>query len=550
MANGQTYTVPPFQRDYSWSHDEWNELWQDILESRMGSGESHYMGYLVLQSADDKQFQIIDGQQRITTLSILVLAAISHLNDLEDADGKNEQRAAQLRNSYIGYLDPVTLLPKSKLHLNRHNDNFYQSYLVPLGNIPKRGLNASNHLLRKAFDWFKEQIKRQTADSGEQVAQFIEDVVDKLFFTVITVTDELNAFKVFETLNARGVQLSSTDLLKNYLFSVVNSEKTDEKELDALARQWEGIVEQLGGGKFPEFMRTYWNSKNPLVRQSQLFKTVRSNIGNHGEVFSLLRDLDTNVRIYRDLRDADAGSWQPQDFRHIKNLQMFNVRQPLPLLLAAYNRFGESDRDTFSRILRHISILSFRYNVICNRPPNEQERLYNNVAVKISEEKLTTYNDIANSLKPLYPEDDEFKEIFAQKTLDTTSHRNKRVVRYILFELERQMGNSDPEFESDKISVEHIFPENPEDGWEHMDSVDGEQYLYRLGNMTLLETAKNKDIGNKEYAAKRVAYESSQFRLTIQTAENYSEWNRDKVNARQRWMARQACGIWQVNHQG
>ena len=91
---------------------------------------SHYMGYLVLQSSDSKRFDIIDGQQRITTISVMVLSALAHLQDLVDAKldaSDNAKRIDQLRNSYIGYVDPVTLVPRSKLELNRHNNRFYQT---------------------------------------------------------------------------------------------------------------------------------------------------------------------------------------------------------------------------------------------------------------------------------------------------------------------------------------------------------------------------------------------------------------------------------------
>ncbi|MCI5163149.1 MAG: DUF262 domain-containing protein, partial [Candidatus Electrothrix sp. AX5] len=205
MGNGLLYRVPAFQRDYSWSADEWDDLWQNLLSLHTTEEEPiHYMGYLVLQSSDSKRFDIIDGQQRITTISILLLAAISLLHELAKAESINDKRAEQLRNSYIGYLDPVTLTAKSKLTLNRHNDRFYQDYLVPLQDLPQRGLNASEHLLRKAFLWFKARLKADLETSGAAIAGFVDQTVDRLFFTVITVTDELNAFKVFETLNARG----------------------------------------------------------------------------------------------------------------------------------------------------------------------------------------------------------------------------------------------------------------------------------------------------------------------------------------------------------
>ena len=214
LGNGLAYIVPRFQRDYSWTYSEWDDLWVDIMEMYSGGEPAHYMGYLVLQSSDSKNFEIIDGQQRITTLSIIILSALKVLNDLvkQGVDSENNtKRAEQLRNSFIGYLDPVSLVTKSKVILNRNNDNFYRRYLVPLDEIPKRGLKTSEKLLGKSFAWFYEKTKHKLVNekSGKKIAEFVETIADKLFFTVITVSDELNAFKVFETLNSRGVRLSS-----------------------------------------------------------------------------------------------------------------------------------------------------------------------------------------------------------------------------------------------------------------------------------------------------------------------------------------------------
>ncbi len=130
MGNGLIYQVPRFQRDYSWGQDEWEDLWVDIQALFSEDAEpGHYMGYIVLQSADSKHFDIIDGQQRLTTLSILVLAVLKHLRNLIDEGidpENNKKREEQLRNNFIGYLDPVTLVPQTKLSLNRNNDDFYK----------------------------------------------------------------------------------------------------------------------------------------------------------------------------------------------------------------------------------------------------------------------------------------------------------------------------------------------------------------------------------------------------------------------------------------
>jgi len=553
LGNGLSYRVPPFQRDYSWSEDEWDDLWQDILGLFEEGGEpSHYMGYLVLQSSDSKEFDIIDGQQRLTTISVMILAALGHLKDLVESrldPENNAKRKEQLQNSYIGYLDPVSLVPRSKLELNRHNNRFYQTYLVPLEKLPQRGLNASEHQLRKAFIWFKERIKVQTgtsAESGKKLAAFIDSLVDKLFFTVITVTDELNAFKVFETLNARGVRLSSTDLLKNYLFSVISTQHTHETELKALEERWERIVGLLGSESFPEFLRVFWNSRNKLVRKSELFKTIRKRITTRDLVFELLRDLDQSAAVYAALRDPQDATWNTDEKEALGQLLMFNVRQPLAMLMACYSRYFEHERAAFTRIIKAISAVSFRYNVICNLQTHEQERLYNDIAWKVSGGLLITSLGVILALREVYPDDNHFKSAFTDKELRTTNSRNKKVVRYILFEIERQRSGQDFDFESATYNLEHILPEHPSDAWAYIEEAKQDRLIYRIGNMTPLETSRNRDIGNGSYASKRSIYEQSCFQITRAVAEHYDTWDEQKIESRQRQLAGIAAGIWKV----
>ena len=555
FGNGLTYRIPPFQRDYSWAVDEWDDLWQDILALFEEDGEpSHYMGYLVLQSSNNKQFDVIDGQQRLTTISILILASLGYLQDLINDDNdpdKNQQRKDNLRSSYIGYVDPVSLIAKSKLRLNRHNDRFYQTYLVPLEQIPQRNLNSSEHLLRKAFIWFKDKIKTHTKEGseaiGERVAQFVDSIVDKLFFTVITVTDELNAFKVFETLNARGVRLSATDLLKNYLFSVVSATDAHEQELHALEERWQRIVGTLGSESFPEFLRAYWNSRNKIVRKSDLFKTIRKNISSSEEVFLLIRNLDQASSIYAALRNPSDSLWNNKERCVLQNLQMFNVRQPLALLLQVFEKFNEKHRDGVYQVLKAIEVLSFRYHVICNKQSHDLEGLYNAIACRIHSDELSNATNILENLKAIYPENIEFKAALREKELCTTFARNKKIVRYILFKLEKFISKADYDFESAQYTIEHILPENPSENWISFQEENIDKFIFRLGNMTLLEARLNREIGNSEYSKKIAKYAQSCFKQTQAIAEHYDEWNEAKVQSRQKQMADKACQIWRID---
>ena len=186
--------------------------------------DEHYMGYLVLQTNGDKKYYIIDGQQRFTTIILLILATIKNINRLVEqgiAPEDNKLRIEKLTETYIGKQDPVTLKYDNILQLNRNNDAYFKDYIVRLQDLRVRNLKSTEKLMKRCFEFFDEKLKDRLK-SGEKYAKFIQDVVDNLYFTQIIVNDEMNAFRVFETLNARGVQLSSADLLKNYLFALVD----------------------------------------------------------------------------------------------------------------------------------------------------------------------------------------------------------------------------------------------------------------------------------------------------------------------------------------
>jgi hypothetical protein len=552
IGNGLTYQIPRFQRDYSWTDVEWEDLWTDILGTVQEGGEpAHYMGYLVLQSQDEKSFDVIDGQQRLTTLSLIVLAVLKNLDRLIK-EGKNpdqnKQRLEQIRSTYIGYLDPVTLVTRSKLTLNRNNDSYFQTYLVPLGHLPVRGFRASEHGLRKAFEWFERRIreyeKKRGGDEGVVLASLVETMSDRLFFTVISVTDELNAYKVFETLNARGVRLSSTDLLKNYLFSVLHKQNEHPNEMKALEDRWESMVSRLGSESFPDFLRGHWNSRNTFVRQSDLFKTIRSKVGDRAAVFELLRGMEEDMDTYLALTNPEASHWSGTLKGYAQLLRMFRVRQPFPLILTAQR---ELQSDQFTAVLRACVMISFRYNVIGNLPANEQERGYYAAAQKLNQGVSLNSAQVFESLREIYPKDDAFKAMFAEKIIRTTDTRNNRVVRYILCELERQHSGQDYDFESDTFNVEHVLPQSPEIGWEQFTDEEAEAMVYRIGNMALLAKGANKGIGNAAYAAKRPVLQASGFGLTQKLAEENADWTPERIEARQKLLAKLATAIWRTD---
>lgn len=559
IGNGLTYCIPRFQRDYSWTDEEWDDLWQDLLSvfDPSNNDDAHYMGYLVLQSNDDKVFYVIDGQQRLTTLSIIVLAGLKNLkkliSDKVEAE-RSKQRLDQLMGTYIGYLDPVTLQSKPKLTLNRNNDHFYKTYLVALAEkMPQRNLKSSEHSLRKAFDWFDRKIAeymKGDLDKGVVIAQLIEEMSSKLFFTVITVNDELNAYKVFETLNARGVRLSATDLLKNYLFSVIHRDSVsinNESEMADLEQHWEKLVDRLGAESFPDFLRVFWNSRYAFVRQSELFKRVREQISDRAGVFRLIREMDTDIDIYLTLANPSTASTFSINIRkYAEYLKMFSVKQPYSLLMAVYRHLDLSE---FEKILKACVNISLRYNVISGLHTGDQERAYHKAALFVNqfrEKDALRATDILQQLQSIYVSDEIFKVNFIDKTIKTTSSRNKKVVRYILGEIEFKETHTRPDLNDDSYNIEHIFPQNAEIGWSEFNDKDGMEMVYRLGNMTLCETSLNRDMDNLAFEDKKDFLVKSQFMITQKIADSL-EWTPVQITQRQQQMAKLATSIWRID---
>lgn len=551
IGNGFIYNIPPFQRDYTWEEEQWDDLWEDILAViAHDSDPVHYMGYLVLQTKNNKNFDIIDGQQRLTTLSLIVLAVLKNLHRLIDENvdkENNQQRVDELRRTYIGYLDPVTLISKSKLTLNRNNDRYFQTYIIPLQQLPVRGFKASEHNLRKAFEWFdkkvQEYVRKIDTDKGIALASLVGAMSDRLFFTVINVTDELNAYKVFETLNSRGVRLSSTDLLKNHLFSVIHSESADENELKALEHRWESIVTRLEKESLPNFLRAHWLSKNRAVRHADLFKAVRSQVLSRKAAFDLLRGMEEDIDTYLALTNPDSSTWDGELKDCARTLMMFNIRQPMPLLIAAHRKFSPND---FKILLHACVVISYRYNVIGNLPPNEQENVYQQAAQKISSNEYLNITAVLEAMRSIYPSDEIFKATFAEKVLNTSNQRNSRIVKYTFSRLERQIANVEYDSDSPLYSIEHVLPQNPYEGWDEFTDVEVDSMVFRLGNMALLETAKNRDIGNNAFIIKKLTLQTSTFILTKKIAEENENWSPERISLRQTNLARIATTVWRV----
>ncbi len=544
ISNGKIYRVPLFQRDYSWKEENWEDLWLDILALHTSPDASHYMGALVLQSSgtSDKEFTIIDGQQRLATLSIIAIAVIDKIQKLverEEEAEANQERQEILKRTYLSDRDPRSLRYSSKLILNENNNDFYQSNLINLRrprNI--RSLSKSNQLLWQAFEYFSSQMEEipEIVRDGEKLTIFLTDAVaQRLLFIQINVEDELNAYTVFETLNARGIELSSTDLLKNYLFSLFQG----PDDLQEAQRQWRRIINTVQMEKFPEFLRYYLSLTHARVRRERLFKLVRESVRNARQAFDLLDQLENYSSLFIALGNSNDEFWRDasENRQYIREFELFRVTQAYPTLFAAYEKFSPED---FTRLLKLVSALSFRYTIVSSLNPNELETFYNRVAIAITNREITNPRQVFDNLRPVYVSDEKFLQDFSLLSISTKGQK-KKLVRYILCKLEADASHID--INEDSFSIEHILPESPTNDWrQNFADAQIEEMVYRLGNLTPLEPPLNREVGNESYSIKREKYQQSVYTLTQRIMAE--EWTPNTLATRQRHLAQRAVHIW------
>jgi Protein of unknown function DUF262/Protein of unknown function (DUF1524) len=548
IGNGRTYRVPPYQRDYSWTEEQWEDLWADLTELAGLPNETHYMGALVVESQSDREFAVIDGQQRIATLSLLVLAVIGHLQAMAGAaiePDANRERAAALRAKFIGEKDPASLVEASKLSLNATDNAFYQDYLVQLRSpLNVRGLPKSNRLLWECFSYFRRQVEAWlgTPADGTRLARLVSEAAGRqLMFIRIVVDDELNAYTVFETLNARGLELSATDLLKNYLFSRLRT----AADLDALQRRWTSLMATVHQERFPEFLRYHLQCELPRVRSQRLFKLVRETVRDGAGVFSLLEALERRAEVFAALFDPQHAYWieRRESAGHVRDLNVLRVRQMTPLVFAAWEKLDEAD---FARLLKLLVVVLFRYSAVSGLNTNALEKVFHDAAKGLLEGQIRDPAGVFRVLRPIYVDDVRFEQDFARLAPDL-SGQGKKLVRYILARLESDASGRPCDPDTDPGTVEHVLPENPSAAWEgDFPRETWERSVSRVGNLTWLEPALNRCVGNGDFAAKCEAYRSSAYSLSRQLADTASEaWTPARLDARQQQMARRAVHLWQ-----
>ena len=375
-----------------------------------------------------------------------------------------------------------------------------------------------------AYYFFSERLRDRTKFStGEELASFLDDVVAlRLLFIQVKVEDEVSAYTVFETLNARGTELTPTDLLKNYLFSLVPPEPVN---IEVLEYRWDQIGSLVGWQKFSDFLRHYLNSIGPLVRDKALFREMKSRYQHSEEVLPLLDILEKESRIYQALKMPESPVWEQvgEDFKAgLAFLNEIGIDQAFPALLAGYRHL---EARTFRSLVRLVGICLFRFSAVGNRRNNTIEATVSRLATGISACSVTRESEIQSALQPLYPQDEQFCQEFS---LWAPQGTKKELIRMVLARLQGVDGS-----ESNRLlNLEHLLPKSSQQ----------RQWTSRLGNLVLIEEKWNRKAGEKSFVEKREVLRNSKF--FPEDLLSYPAWGPEQIEARQQMMANLAVKLW------
>lgn len=575
------YTVPDFQREYVWEREQVEKLLQDILDEfydedgKIIDGPEYFLGSIVAcKDKADSLFQLIDGQQRLTTIYLILCAARDGLK----LSGEEPTRVLLGQISDV-YSDSKTGedVERQRLTLQYEDSDGILEKIVTvrqsLDSLPETTKSVKKILAayRDIRDFYRVNLQN---DPGK-IKKFLVAFTNRIKLIRILTPNIANALKVFETINDRGMGLNAMDLLKNLLFM-----KTDNRYYPKLKERWKKLIDTLDRcqEKPLRFLRYYIMAHHQIdyhrgIREDEIYQWFVNNTsacGIDADPINFANELINCAEAYAFF--SESKNSQGVSNRYLRNLALLGgaLRQHYILLLAGRNLLG----DLFDRLCRSIENLLFCY-IITREQSKTLERNFARWALELGrikdEQALNVFLD-KNMEAEMAKRNSQFD--FAFSELNQASIQQYRM-RYILAKLtqfieENAWGN--PKFTEldgymdSSVHVEHILPQQPEE-----DVLNGfdktakyHDYKIMLGNLTLLEKTINTSISNRGYAEKCPGYRQSSFLLTKSLTEKphvgsntqlnravenliqFDAWDSRSIETRQKMLAGIAKKTWDM----
>jgi len=555
FKEGITFKIPRYQRQYSWTDDNILDFWNDLKDIT----GSYFIGSFVLNYENERErvIEVIDGQQRIIAITIFMAVLRDLLNDLGSKDEANWIQGKRLASQYTidGYIG-------SKIECGDQIQGYFKDYILnPETDISNsKPQNKEEAGIKKHYELFRKLVKdEEVMKNGTpyEKKEYLKDLskkVDKIKAIKIKIFNDDDAYVLFETINARGVELSVADLLKNLIFKEIRPDKDKDKKEDIAKERWAEIVGNIKGTNvdLQKFFRYYWLSKYSFVPTKRLYRRIKEEIDNYDD---FLEDMVIESNAFNKFFDVKLHDWVDRKggktiFKSLQAINIMNITQCYVFFMSLF-RNEERIRTSVSNIVEFIEKFAFRYFAICNLPANKVERMFSKFAIKLEkiarEDKekhrsgnaQSLFERMKKELKDLNPSTEEFKENFLDLEYKQ-SQKSQNFIKYILRELNRKQTTQEMEIDFSEVTAEHIIPRNPGKGW-NVTKEEIKDYVEKLGNITLIGEGFNKRMGNKSLKEKIKFLRKSEIKLTEDLAnhiqENEYRWGEKEVIKRQQDLA-------------
>ncbi|HII4437382.1 MAG: DUF262 domain-containing HNH endonuclease family protein [Clostridium perfringens] len=562
LSNKFLFEIPDYQRAYSWTKENLKQLVEDIWESvelnkargnkEFDQYEPYFLGSIVLCSKEYKDdgcgiYDVIDGQQRLTSI-IMLIAAIRDLIDNEEYKKVLSDLIYQKPNVLMGIKESIRVKARGK------EEEFFKKYILTNGgtelvkDLDMEELSEAKQNMVNAIEVFRDSFFNENGELlEEKLNEFIVYLLQKVVLVVITTESFTSAFRLFNVINARGLPLTDSDLLKSENLRVMNPEI--RKEYTDI---WESHEQDLDKEKLDQiigFMRTM-KLKNK-VEESVYEEFSKKIFRNEPEYLGVnfVNHLTAVKALYdKYIIDGNLEGVSEEEKSYYKNL--INImREFLPYddWMAAVIRFAEKFNDD-KLVLEFVKVLEKRLVIDWVNGNSFADRLNRVYGILEAIEEKDSLEEIKEA--PVFLYDLERTTAYFENALNDIDFYSKgrmMIPKYIFVRLDMEKRANEVLDYSDKIMIEHVLPRNAKEAyWKDNFSADQRRnWANKFGNLVIITGAKNTRANNKPFAEKVEQYLSkkSDFAITKEVLE-LSDWNMDSLKDRHESLVNRALELW------
>lgn len=529
IDTGKTvFNIPIYQRNYNWKPSHCKTLFEDIIAVATNEHD-HFLGtivFIVTESGPEYNvYSIIDGQQRVTTIMLLLKALA---DTCQDEELRDEIYESYLINKRV----PEEF--KLKLHPQKNDFKIFNSL------INNNSIEDHGNQIYINYEFFVDLIKSSKI-SPEEIYRGIQKL--QIVYIKLYQSDE-NPQLIFESLNSTGLDLTQSDLIRNFLLMGLDSE--DQKYY--YTKYWLKIENWLTNSRISDFIRDYLTLKTRKIPNknnvyNEFKKYFRANNKNFN-IESFFEELLTYALYYQWLIFSNSNSLEINQrllkFNSLKSTVVY------PFLLYLFNECFYKNSITKDELIASLDLI-LGYLIrrsLCSLPSNVLNKIFQSLANDIKKENNNIIDGIIDQLSKrkgnmIFPNDQ-----YLQEGLKNVKASKLPGLKIILEEIERKNNKEVVDFEN--TTLEHIMPQKLSDEWKESLGMNWEEihnkYIDNIGNLTL--TGYNSELSNSPYNKKREIYKDSNISITRSLADNYSNWTEKEILNRNTWLFNEIIKIW------